>query len=314
MNVWQRIAATIDQHGAAALISVSKLDGSGPRDAGARIVVQPGGGFFGTVGGGALEYASLQEAARLLETAQSQPAAFQFKQSLGPDLGQCCGGHAILAIETFNRADMSWIRPLALAEQRGPIETYGRMDLRGRILRRLGGAGERERRADELVEVFGVRSTQVLLFGAGHVGRALVLALAPLPFQIDWVDSRVDAFPSQAPANVRLRMLPEPATALVGAERGTLVVIMTHSHPLDLAISALALADDRFPYVGLIGSKTKRNRFVSQMRKAGITDEQIRRLHCPIGGRELRDKSPPVIAAATAVELLAMREAITPST
>ena len=310
MSVWPRVAAAIDTDGAAALVSIAGLKGSGPREPGARMVVRCGGGFFGTIGGGALEHAMLIEARAMLMEAVQNPMGRRLRQALGPDLGQCCGGQAIVTVETFNRADMPWIRPLAQAEARGIIHTLARPDARGRLIRRLGGPGERAAADDEQAETFGVAATPLLLFGAGHVGRALALALAPLPFAVDWIDGRADAFPAHAPANARMRHLAEPAAALAGAAPGTLVAIMTHSHPLDLALAALALADERFAYVGLIGSDTKRARFLAQMRKAGLGHDTVERLVCPIGGRRLSDKAPAVIAAAVAVELLEAREAL----
>lgn len=309
MIVWGRIATAIDKGGSAALVSIVAVQGSVPRGPGARMVVQTDGGFFGTIGGGALEFAMLAEARKRLSEGAGTVGGWPIRQALGPDLGQCCGGSATVAVETFNRGDMPWIRPLALAEQaRGFIETCGKPDARGRLIRRLGGSGERAAEADEVAEVFGERMTPLMLFGAGHVGRALVLALAPLPFRVDWIDPRSEAFPSAVPGNVRVRVAADPASVVAGALPGTFVAVMTHSHPLDLAIVALTLGDPRFDYVGLIGSASKKSRFASQLKKAGHDGDVISRLVCPIGGQRLRDKSPPVIAATIAVELLEARE------
>ena len=148
----------------------------------------------------------------------------------------------------------------------------------------------------------------VYLFGAGHVGRALALALAPLPFAVRWIDPRRDAFPTHAPANVTLIHAPEPAAELASAPDSALVVVMTHSHALDLEIVAEALRVERFGYVGLIGSATKRARFLSQMRAAGLTEVQLARLVCPIGVPGLESKDPAVIAASTAAQLLIVSE------
>ena len=148
------------------------------------------------------------------------------------------------------------------------------------------------------------RGAPLYLFGAGHVGRALTLALAPLPFDVRWIDSRADAFPSHAPANARLIHSLDPPSELSAAPDGALVLVMTHSHPLDLAIVSAALPQDRFALVGLIGSATKKARFESQMRAAGIGDDQLAKLVCPIGVPGIPGKEPPVIAAAVAAQLL----------
>ena len=308
MIVWGRIAEAIGAGRTAALVTIMTVDGSSPREAGARMVVQDDG-FFGTIGGGALEYQLLERARAML----SKPlAAEQVRQALGPDLGQCCGGQVTLALETFGPGDLIWIRPLAEAEAQGAFATLGQRDDAGRLIRRLSAPGVAV--APGLrKERFGVERTPLLLFGAGHVGRALALALAPLPFRMTWVDSRSEAFPAHAPASAQLLHLEDPRSALDAAAPGTLVAVVTHSHALDLALVARALGDERFAYVGLIGSATKRARFLRQLGNAGIPKEALARLVCPIGGARLRDKSPAVIAAAVVVELLEMRERLIPS-
>ncbi len=123
-----------------------------------------------------------------------------------------------------------------------------------------------------VVERFGSDVTALYLFGAGHVGQHLVLALAALPFAVTWIDPRGGAFPSHVPANVTCRAGNEPVRLLEQAPDGAFVAIMTHSHALDLDIAAAALKARRFPYVGLIGSATKRARFASALRQIGIAE------------------------------------------
>jgi xanthine dehydrogenase accessory factor len=157
-------------------------------------------------------------------------------------------------------------------------------------------------------ESYGVARHPVWLFGAGHVGRALVLALAPLPFSVTWCDSREGAFPAHIPSNVT-SLHHEAPDALVGIiPAGSFVLVMTHSHPIDLAVTAAALAREDLPYVGLIGSKTKRARFEKRYRELGIADARIAALACPIGIAGITDKDPAIIAASTAAQLLALRE------
>jgi xanthine dehydrogenase accessory factor len=151
-------------------------------------------------------------------------------------------------------------------------------------------------------------ATPVLLFGAGHVGRALALALAPLPFAVRWIDPRADWFPQRVPPNVAPVARADPAAEIDAAPSGAFVVVMTHSHPLDFDIVARALQLGHFPYVGLIGSATKRARFESRLRDMGIDAGGIAGLVCPIGAPRVRDKSPAVIAATVAAELLRRRD------
>jgi xanthine dehydrogenase accessory factor len=158
-----------------------------------------------------------------------------------------------------------------------------------------------------LLETFGTDATPILLFGAGHVGRALVLALAPLPVAVTWVDSRADAFPTHVPGNVVCLAPADPVAALGTATPGTLVLVMTHAHDLDLALVAAALPDPRFPFVGLIGSATKRARFSRRMRDGGLSAETVGRLVCPIGLPGIVGKEPAVIAAGVAAQVLLER-------
>ncbi len=101
-----------------------------------------------------------------------------------------------------------------------------------------------------------------------------------------------------------------PAPALAAAPDGALVVVMTHSHSLDLDIVAAALKAERFGYVGLIGSATKRARFLRQMRDAGLTEAMLTKLVCPIGVPGVEGKDPAVIAASAAAQLLMASEAL----
>ena len=159
-----------------------------------------------------------------------------------------------------------------------------------------------------LVERFGKARVPLYLFGAGHVGRAMVLALAPLPFDVIWIDPRADAFPAAVPGNVVCRQVADPAAALEGAPEGACVLIMTYSHALDLAITEAAIAAGRFAYVGLIGSGTKRTRFERHMRKVGISEDLISELVCPIGISGITSREPAAIAVATVAELLVLRD------
>lgn len=158
------------------------------------------------------------------------------------------------------------------------------------------------------VEETGPVPTPLVLFGAGHVGRALVLALAPLPFRIRWLDTRADAFPAHVPANARAIHADEPGLEIARAPPGAFVLVMTHSHPLDMALTAGALAREDLPFVGLIGSATKRARFERRFREVGVPEVRIAALVCPIGLPGIRAKDPASIAAATAAQLLQARE------
>jgi xanthine dehydrogenase accessory factor len=148
----------------------------------------------------------------------------------------------------------------------------------------------------------------VMVFGAGHVGRALIMAMAPLPFSVSCIDNRPNAFPTHLPANVEAVMQDDPVQQLANARAGAIAFIMTHSHTLDLAIVDAALRQTDVAHVGLIGSATKRARFVSRLKDAGITGEQFEKFICPIGVAGIGGKEPGIIAASCAAQLLVLDE------
>ena len=313
-KVWARIRESIERHGSAALLSIVGAAGSVPRESGARIVLQPDGGFFGTIGGGQLEYAAIAAARTALAGGRGKA---EFRDwPLGPNLGQCCGGMVKTLTETFDVSDLDTVRRLEEAERAGAFATRSQLDNAGRIDRTL--AAEESGRNTESApapfakmafrEQFGEIATPLVLFGAGHVGRAVVLALAPLPFAVHWIDSRPDQFPQHVPGNVVAIHSEHPAQELAGAPADAFVIVMTHSHPLDFDITAVALQRETFEFVGLIGSETKRARFATFARQVGVTARQLDRLVCPIGITEIKGKEPAVIAAALAAQLLVVRE------
>ncbi|MCX5520210.1 xanthine dehydrogenase accessory protein XdhC [Kaistia defluvii] len=314
MLVWQRLLQAIDRQGKAAMATIVETRGSAPREAGARIVVLPDASFFGTIGGGTLEWRVIAD----LQAALARPTPHFYasqRVALGPELGQCCGGRVDLALEVFDRSRRAEIEALAQAEAAGLFRTRATQQSDGKLHRTIDPASRLpigSARVDHGVveEGFGDDSRVLYLFGAGHVGRALVMALAPLPFRIVWVDPRPDAFPQYVPANVRCEPAQDTPTALDGAPHGSFVLVMSHSHALDLAIVARALKDQRFAYVGLIGSETKRARFSHQLERAGLAKDDIERLISPIGVPGIKSKLPAAIAASVAADLLVRDEAL----
>jgi xanthine dehydrogenase accessory factor len=313
-KVWARIRETIERHGKAGLLSVVGAAGSVPRETGARIVLQPDGGFYGTIGGGRLEYEAIAAARAAL--AAGRGAAIFRDWPLGPNLGQCCGGAVKTLTETFDATDMLVVRRLEQAEKAGAFVAHSRLDGDGRVTRRIAEAGVQPDEAPRVFDTksfqehFGEITTPVLLFGAGHVGRAVVLALAPLPFSVRWIDSRADQFPQYVPQNVVTVRTDAVERELGQAPRDAMIVVMTHSHPLDFDITLAALQRRSFDFVGLIGSETKRARFASFARQMGLPEADLERLVCPIGITEIKGKEPAVIAAALAAQLLIVSEQV----
>ena len=142
------------------------------------------------------------------------------------------------------------------------------------------------------------------VFGAGHVGSAVIAVLAALDCNVRWIDSRRDIFPAKVPANVTCIETGNPVLEVAAMPPGSFYLVMTHSHPLDLEICSRILARRDFAYCGLIGSISKRRRFEKLMRKQGIPDSALERLTCPIGIAGIESKKPEAIAIAVAAEVL----------
>jgi xanthine dehydrogenase accessory factor len=221
----------------------------------------------------------------------------------------------LLTIERFGEDDRETISELANAERSGVLITLGMVGSDGRLTRHVAEAHAAASAYDvqpdgRVIERFGEELTAFYLFGAGHVGRALVTALAPLPFAMTWIDERPGAIPQAFPPNVTAIRNGDPIDLLARAPDGAFVAVMTHSHALDLDLVIAALQTNRFPYVGLIGSATKRARFTSAMQKMGMAPDAVDKLVCPIGLATVRDKAPAAIAASVAAQVLMVREAV----
>jgi xanthine dehydrogenase accessory factor len=316
-EIWTRLAGILAANDQAALITILAVRGSAPREAGTRMIVTGDGSYSGTIGGGQLEWEAIQLAAGRLRAGATTLCLTDI--TLGPDLGQCCGGHVEIAIEIYRQADASTIRHCATLEASGGFTCETHFDdavphATRRIIEDADASGTAfatlDRKTNRYRETFVDSRHPLFLFGAGHVGRALVLALAPLPFRVTWVDSRTDAFPKAMPQNATAVRAEKPAGLIADAPRGAFVLIMTHSHPLDLELCRAALARSDLPYVGLIGSDTKRARFLKRLAESGLGPDALGRLRCPIGMRGIEDKAPAIIAASVAAELLHTREAI----
>jgi xanthine dehydrogenase accessory factor len=155
-----------------------------------------------------------------------------------------------------------------------------------------------------LFEVLRPPRLQIGLFGAGHVGKALVKLLADLPSRVSWVDSRPEALPANLPPNVTPVRTAQPVQTVAALPPGSLVLVMTHDHQLDFEIVSAALRRPDLLAVGLIGSDTKRARFLSRLARLGIATD---RLICPIGLPGIEGKEPAVVAVSVAAQILQMR-------
>jgi xanthine dehydrogenase accessory factor len=185
---------------------------------------------------------------------------------LGPEIGQCCGGRVGLSFTDMNTA----------------LATF------------LIARGDREMAS----------RPHVYVFGAGHVGDALAMALSLVPLRIILVDTREEELSASNVPGIETCLAAMPEALVRDAPAGSSFVILTHDHALDFLIAAEALRRDDAAYVGMIGSKTKRATFASWAKKEGLSEDAIGRLVLPIGGKTVSDKRPSVIAAMTSAEIL----------
>jgi xanthine dehydrogenase accessory factor len=159
-----------------------------------------------------------------------------------------------------------------------------------------------------LFELLSESAMHIAIFGAGHVGSACVAALSHLDCRIRWIDGRRNVFPDQLPARVTRIDSPSPAREVSAMPPGTCFLVMTHSHPLDYDICLEVLKRNDAAYCGLIGSKSKRQRFVKIVRDCGLPATRMNRLTCPIGVSGIRSKRPEEIAVAVVAQLLQLRD------
>ena len=218
----------------------------------------------GTVGGGHLELKAMVQAREMLS--RGDETVHSVHLPLGPALGQCCGGALTLHFERLQpRHLQSW---------------------------------------PEAVPLFHLQ-----LYGAGHVGRAIARVLATLDVQVDWIDEREGEFPLALgsgawPAHIRKVIGDGVEGEVRHAPAGAFYLVLTHQHDLDLRITEAILRRGDFGFLGLIGSRTKKQKFIHRFQERGIPAAAIDRMTCPIGLPGITGKEPEVIAVAVVAQLL----------
>ena len=218
-------------------VFVAQTNGSVPRDCGSIMLVSKER-FWGSIGGGHLEWKSLAQARNLIDQYGAGFSPTINRYALGPSLGQCCGGTADIRFEPLTKKSLASLR---IIDQ--PLFSLN-------------------------------------LFGAGHVGKALIRVLRDVPCRIRWVDEREDIFPDDLPANTSPIWSADALAEVGHADPGDFYLVMTHPHDLDFDLIHQILQRGDSGYVGLIGSKTKRTRFFRRLAQRGVLTETI---HCPIG-------------------------------
>ena len=295
-------------------IVIADAKGSTPREMGADMLVLSDH-MIGTIGGGRLEFEAISIARGLIEQAASDShhgfARHWQKFALGPSLGQCCGGSVMLLFEAY--APMSADAVAALAEAAPAFYFHGADDrtLPQALSRRPDDRPENSQYGyDPVARTFHQSVTppprSLYLYGAGHVGRAVMAITGQLGFNRVWVDDAATRFP----ANVS-DMLPDitivPAADMTVVARrapaDSYHLVMSYSHRLDEAIVHAILDENQFARLGLIGSATKRQRFAKSLIAAGVSPSLLARLTCPIGLDTVKGKAPERVALSIAAQL-----------
>jgi len=313
------LATRIARGERAVLVTMARASGSTPRESGATMLVAEND-LCGTIGGGHLEFAAVGIARDALRQ-PGAPAPWLARFPLAARLGQCCGGVATLAFSIVGPGDHAWVTQAARHIREGVAL---------QLVTRIGAGGdshaveanpdavtgdavlaESSDGATLLVHTTVPCDFNVLVFGNGHVGRALAQVLGALPARVRWIDARDADFPAHIAGNVEIVPTDVPEAELRTAPAGAFVIVTTHDHALDLALIETALARNDWRYLGLIGSTSKRNQFAKRLLARGFTPAQIERITCPIGrlqGISIRSKAPGAIAVAAAAEMLALHE------
>lgn len=323
MHSWmQEALMRLDRSAPCVLVSIAGVAGSAPREAGAKMIVGAED-VWGTIGGGALEHVCIEQARGFMTRSDERARAQDYP--LGPLLGQCCGGKVRIALERLGADDRDWLENARSFHKDGvdyhlvlPLQDGAREAIAGWpnaltepqvILLGQDGATLASQHKDKWasrIEAVRPRARRVCLLGGGHVGAALANILKTLPVHLDWVESRESPDGS---GHGGARLSDDPVQEVRFAAPNTAFVILTHSHALDFDLVAAALKRNDALYVGVIGSKTKRQRFLNRLDAAGLSEEQRARMICPIGALGLVSKEPSVIALAVAAELMLKFEA-----
>jgi xanthine dehydrogenase accessory factor len=293
-------------------VRVEATRGSAPREAGASMLV--GEAFIaGTIGGGHLEHQAVS-VARATLGAPTAARAFARELALGPSLGQCCGGSVTLAWRVVDRDEAGWVAALARAERDGATIALATSLSPGCVPHSRVAADHAVpadwRAGPGIVSRLEFRPWHVWVFGAGHVGEAVVRIVATLPATVVWVDPRASQFPAALPDGVTALVSDSPAHEVDAMPGGADVLVMTHSHAIDFDLCVALTARDDLGWCGVIGSRTKAIRFARRLAQRGVDPVRIARLQCPIGtpapssaARDPWAKHPGAIALDVVLQL-----------
>ena len=288
---WAQAALSKLDEGYVCLVAVCEVKGSAPREAGAVMLVYKNH-IDGSIGGGELEFQAIKTARKdIPETTFSRQVR---SYPLGPALGQCCGGHVKLMFEWYGPNSQPVLAQLAAQKKGFSLHPTSAQDS---PIIAIHPSNEM------LCLPLDAQQQLVFLYGAGHVGRAVVQLARHLPCQIYWVDTDDDRFPKDIAEGVIKLTARHPETIARRAPSDGIHLIMTYSHQLDFEIVSAVLGCSNFARCGLIGSETKAARFNKRLRDAGVNSDAVEKLTCPIGLPEVAGKKPLQVALSVTAQL-----------
>jgi xanthine dehydrogenase accessory factor len=299
-----------------ALATVVETWGSSPRPLGSKMVVTRSGKMAGSVSNGCIEGAVFEEAQKVLKTGRPKLAAFGVADDVAFEVGLACGGHIEVFVE---RLQPEHKQLLAMLERNQPATLRTNLAT-GEVNVTAGAPSGSElarRDGDWLIEPVR-RPAHLVIIGAIHIAIPLHRLAKLMGYRVTVVDARAkfatkERFPE---ADELIVAWPDEAMTRLSFDNSTYVVILTHDPKFDLPALRAVLGKD-VGYVGAIGSrKTNQNRF-DALRTEGFTEEQLARVHGPIGmdlgGRGADETALGILAEITATRFggtgVPMREA-----
>ena len=312
---WRDLVEWQQQNISVVLVTVLRADGSTPREVGATMLLrldqQQQIQQSDTIGGGHLEFQAIDIAKQMLLSSESCHQRIE-RFNLSARLGQCCGGVMWLLFEKIEAikdeliaCQIAWQKGQSIIRtvSDGQASTWS-------IANDSSASSNSEFQQDDSrwqwIQSIQPYAMKVMIFGAGHVGEAIVRCLLPIGVQITWVDNRDDIFPRDLMDQVKCISTDVPEAEITHFDRSGAILILTHDHQLDLQLcfEALKPSDQAFAYVGMIGSKSKRAIFEKRMSARGYPQTQLESLVCPIGIDGISSKQPAIIAVSVVAQLL----------
>ena len=297
LNAWTRAGEEI------ALATVVETWGSSPRPLGSKMVVTRAGKMAGSVSNGCIEGAVFEEAQKVLKSGKPEGAAVGVADDVAFDVGLACGGHIEVFVQPLTRVHRQLMEMLN-RNQPATLRT-NLVTGEAELVEGTRGSELARRDGDVFTEPFR-RPAHLVIIGAIHIAIPLHRLAKLMGYRVTVVDARAkfatkERFPE---ADELLVAWPDEAMSKIVVDSATYVVILTHDPKFDLPALRSVLKKDA-GYIGAIGSrKTNQNRF-DALRKEGFTEEELARVHGPIGldlgSRGAEETALGILAEITAV-------------